>query len=298
MHWGVDLGGTKIEGVILTAIDPLTTACRIRIPTEAQRGYAHIIGRIAKLTTQMEEESGINRPNQIGFGTPGTVDPPTGLMKNCNTTSFNGQPLPKDLAAALNTDVIVANDANCFALAEARLGAGKGFPTVFGIILGTGVGGGIVIDGKVLTGAQGIAGEWGHNELEPDGQPCYCGKVGCVETVLSGPFLERYYANHANHPRPLKDIAHRARHEEDFAARQTIDRLCYFFGKAAAQIVNTLDPHVIVIGGGVGNIDQLYSDGREHMKRYVFNNRLDTLLARPTLGDSAGVFGAALLTQV
>ena len=297
MLWGVDLGGTKIEGVILTSLDPVTTACRIRVPTEAHQGYAHIVSQIAKLIGQMEEEAGQKRPAQIGFGTPGTVDPSTGLMKNCNTTCLNGQPLPHDLRAALNTDVIVANDANCFALAEAHLGAGKGFPTVFGVILGTGVGGGIVVDGKVLTGAQGIAGEWGHNELEPGGQPCYCGKVGCVETVLSGPFLERFYASHAKHARPLKEITERARQEEDFAARQTIDRLCSYFGKAAAQVVNILDPHVMILGGGVGNIDELYTDGHEHLKRYVFNNRLDTLLARPTLGDSAGVFGAALLTR-
>lgn len=295
MLWGIDLGGTKIEGVVLTSLDPLTVACRVRIPTEADRGYEHIVGRIAELVGQIEAESGFKRPARIGVGTPGTVDPARGVMKNCNTTCLNGQPLPKDLAAALHTEITIANDANCFALAEALLGAGKGFPTIFGIILGTGVGGGIVVDGKVLTGAQGIAGEWGHNELETDGSPCYCGRTGCVETVLSGPALERYYFERAGQSRSLKEIVRLARLKDDLAAGQTLNRLCSYFGKALAQIINILDPHLIILGGGVGNIDELYTDGCDYIKPYVFNNRVATVLARPTLGDSAGVFGAALL---
>lgn len=295
--WGIDLGGTKIEGVILTSIDPLVVACRIRIPTEADKGYEHIVRRLSELVERMERESGNSRPMRIGIGTPGTVDPPTGLMKNCNTTCLNGSPLPADVARALGTEVHIANDANCFALAEATMGAGKGFPTVFGVILGTGVGGGIVFDGKVLEGAQGIAGEWGHNLLEPDGDPCYCGKRGCVETVLSGPAVERFYAAVSNEKRPMAEIAERSRTGNDDAAKMTIDRLCVKFGQAMAQVINVLDPHAVILGGGVGNVNELYVRGREELEKSVFNNRLSTKLLRPSLGDSAGVFGAALLAK-
>jgi predicted NBD/HSP70 family sugar kinase len=215
-------------------------------------------------------------------------------MKNCNTTCLNGSRLPQDLKKALDMDVHIANDANCFALAEATMGAGKGSPTVFGVILGTGVGGGIVIDGKVIEGAQGIAGEWGHNLLEPDGEPCYCGNHGCVETVLSGPALQRFYAARTGATLQLSHIATRSRAGEADAVA-TIARLCANFGLAMSEVVNVLDPHAMIIGGGVGNIDELYTFGREQLEKNVFNNRLETKLLRPTLGDSAGVFGAALL---
>ena len=288
VRWGIDLGGTKIEGVVL---DGDRTVARTRIPTEASLGYDHIVAQIGRIVALLESESSTPRPTRIGIGTPGTRDPGTGLMKNCNTTALNGRPLLHDISSAIGVDFAMANDANCFALAEATMGAARGYPTVFGVIMGTGVGGGVVIDGKVLNGAQGIGGEWGHNHLEDPGLECYCGLRGCVETVLSGPFLERHYESLSGVRKPLAEIAR----EEDDAAIATISRLCEQFGKGLSSIVNVLDPHAIVIGGGVGNIEAIYTRGRDELEKWVFNNRLDTMILKPALGDSAGVFGAAML---
>jgi predicted NBD/HSP70 family sugar kinase len=291
--WGIDLGGTKVEGVVLDPDRFTEPRCRLRVPTEANRGYDHIISQIGRLLTEMERETGEARPEAIGIGTPGTSDPATGLMKNCNTTAFNGRPLSMDLERALGCRVALANDANCFALAEARLGAGRGAEVVFGVILGTGVGGGLVVNGRVLGGAQGIAGEWGHNLLEPDGAPCYCGRKGCVETVLAGPSLERFYAERSGERRRLPEILSRV--DTDAAAAATRERLMDQFGRALAVVVNIVDPHVVVLGGGVGSVPELRTEGRESLARHVFNTTLATELKAPTLGDSAGVFGAAML---
>lgn len=291
--WGLDLGGTKIEGVVLPEGGGPNPICRLRLATEAHLGYDHIVARIAEVVAEMESVSGLSRPARIGIGTPGAADPKTDLMKNCNTTALNGRPLPSDLSSRLGCEVRLANDANCFALAEATLGAAAGAAVVFGVIMGTGVGGGLVVNGQVLNGAQGIAGEWGHNVLEPGGQPCYCGKTGCVETVLSGPFLERYYASLTGEKRSLREIATRA--DEDPAARATLDRLYEKFGEAISVVVNIVDPDVIVLGGGVGNVPGLLAGGRESLERHVFNTTLNTEIRLPTLGDSAGVFGAAML---
>ncbi|HXO77352.1 MAG TPA: ROK family protein, partial [Puia sp.] len=196
--WGIDLGGTKIEGVILESIDNPTPLVRTRVDTESAKGYEHVIGQIARLVANMQEQSGL-RPQAIGIGTPGVLDPTLKTMKNSNTVVLNGQPLQKDLEKNLQIKIELANDANCFALAEAHWGIVKtAAPTarmVFGIIMGTGVGGGIVIDGKIWNGRHGIGGEWGHNFLDESGGPCYCGKTGCVETVISGPATERYYTS-------------------------------------------------------------------------------------------------------
>lgn len=292
-RWGVDLGGTKIEGVVLPAGGGTNPICRVRIATEADRGYDHIIDRIGVLLAQMESESGLSRPNRIGIGTPGAADPTTGLMKNCNTTSLNGRPFPIDLNDRLGINAVVANDANCFALAEATLGAAIGAPVVFGVIMGTGVGGGIVVNGRVLNGAQGIAGEWGHNPLELGGAACYCGKTGCVKTVLSGPNLERFYAARSGHALPLREIVATA--DSDPYAAATIERLCDKFGEALSVVVNILDPDVVVLGGGVARIPALLTRGRDALACHVFNPDLKTALRAPTLGDSAGVFGAAML---
>ncbi|MGV3615078.1 MAG: ROK family protein [Fimbriimonas sp.] len=291
--WGIDLGGTKIEGVALEPERFAEPRCRLRVPTEGHLGYAHIIGQIERLVREMEVATGERRPAVIGIGTPGTTDPGTGLMKNCNTTALNGMPLGRDLVAALGCDVVLANDANCFALAEARLGAAQGADVVFGVILGTGVGGGLVVGGRVLGGAQGIAGEWGHNILEPEGTPCYCGLRGCVETVLAGPSLERFYAEKSGERRRLPEIL--ARVDVDTHAAATKARLIDQFGRALAVVVNIVDPDVIVLGGGVGNVAALQTEGRESLARWVFNDGLRTELRAPTLGDSAGVFGAAML---
>ena len=296
--WGIDLGGTKIEGVILPSLQDARPILRTRIDTGADKGYENILDQIVKLVQQMTKESGL-QPERIGFGTPGVLDPVLQTMKNCNSTALNGMPLEKDLRQRLGFEVVLANDANCFALAETVWGVVKEkdlkVQTVFGIIMGTGVGGGIIFDGHVWNGRQGIAGEWGHNYLDESGGPCYCGKSGCVETVISGPATERFYEQLTGKKLRLKEIYSNYKNDDDDAARKTIERLCHFFGKAASVITNLLDPDVIIVGGGVGNIEELYTLGVDSLKDHVFNNRLDTPVLKPVLGDSAGVFGAAAL---
>jgi fructokinase len=227
------------------------------------------------------------------------LDPILQTMKNCNSTALNGQPLKKDLEEKLGIPCVLANDANCFALAETHWGVVKekapGAQMVFGIIMGTGVGGGIVLNGHVWNGKHGIGGEWGHNFLDESGGPCYCGKTGCVETVLSGPGLQRYYKSITGSMLSLKDILAHSMQGNDQAAVKTIDRLNHYFGKAVSVITNMLDPDVIVVGGGVGNIDSIYTAGVESLNKFIFNNREDVPILKPSLGDSAGVFGAAAL---
>lgn len=290
--WGIDLGGTKVEGVIVPpdSVDPL---CRIRIETEQERGYDHILSRIALLVDRLAAESRLPRPEIIGLGMPGTIEPSTGLAKNANTTCLNGRPLAHDIESLIGIDIRAANDANCFALAEATLGAARGNRVVFGVIMGTGVGGGVVVDGRVLTGHHGIGGEWGHNVLVPEGEPCYCGLRGCVETVISGPALERWHEARSGRHLSLREIAA----SPDSGAQATIDHLCDCFGRALASVVNVLDPDAIVLGGGVGNIAALYTRGRESLELWMFNPRFEGQLLRPALGDSAGVFGAAMLAR-
>lgn len=294
--WGIDLGGTKIEGVILSSLDDTTPIVRQRIPTEGEKGYDHITGRIAEVLERLKSASGLT-PETIGICTPGVLDPGSQTMKNCNSTALNGRPLLADLEAKLKIPVKMANDANCFALAETHLGAVKKHApeakTVFGIIMGTGVGGGIVVDGKILEGKHGIGGEWGHNFLDATGGPCYCGKTGCVETVIAGPSLERFYYEQSGEKKLLRQIA--ADYQSDRYASATMDRLYEQFGKALSVVINILDPDAIVIGGGVGNIDSLYTKGRERLADYIFNNKVEVPILKPLLGDSAGVFGAAAL---
>jgi predicted NBD/HSP70 family sugar kinase len=298
--WGIDLGGTKIEGVILPSTDDPQPILRTRIDTESGKGYQHIINQIAKLIEQMKKQSGLS-PKTIGFGTPGVLDPVLQTMKNCNSTALNGQPLKKDLETALQVPVVLANDANCFALAETHWGIVKQkapqAKMVFGIIMGTGVGGGIVTEGKVWNGHHGIGGEWGHNFLDESGGPCYCGKTGCVETVISGPALEKYYAGIAGQQLKLKEIVNRHQQGSDEYAAQTMHRLAHFFGKAVSVVINLLDPDVLVVGGGVGNIDIIYTEGVQSIGKFIFNNRVDVPVIKPSLGDSAGVFGAAALVE-
>lgn len=298
MLWGIDLGGTKIECAIIESATNLNVIHRKRIPTEAHLGYEHIISQVVKLIELVKEDTGLI-PTTLGIGTPGALEPSTNTMKNCNTTALNGRPFKTDLENALGFPIKIANDANCFALAEASLGAAKekvpNAEVVFGVIMGTGVGGGIVVNGKVINGRHGIGGEWGHNFLDESGGMCYCGRIGCVETLISGPALERYYKSLTNKELKLKEIVSIYSQGNDEAATATLQRLVHFFGKAIAPLINIIDPDVIVIGGGVGNIDILYTEGVEEVKKYLFNKRLDTLFLKPVLGDSAGVFGATLL---
>jgi fructokinase len=294
--FGIDLGGTKIEGVVLKSKDDPSVLARLRVPTEQEHGYDHILNQIVKVVRMLEQETGL-KPSHLGIAGPGTLDPLSGLHKNSNTTCLNGMPTKQDLERKLGIEVRIANDANCFAIAEANMGAVKdalpNAEVVFGVIMGTGVGGGVVVNGKVLNGRHGIAGEWGHNFLDDSGGQCYCGKVGCVERVLAGPHLENYYKSLTGNHLSLKEIFNRL--ENDEAARKVKERQIHFFGKAIAVIINILDPDAIVLGGGVGNTDWLYTEGVAAVVPHLFNPRCDTVFLKPKLGDSAGVFGAALL---
>ncbi len=299
--WGIDLGGTKIEGVALNAQNKTVPLARLRVETGAEKGYEHILSQIQNLIKQLERKTGLH-PDIIGFGTPGMLDPNTNTLKNSNTTCLNGKSLKADLERYLGKPIKIANDANCFALAETLIGAARGCfenhePIVFGVIMGTGVGGGLVVDGRVVEGCHKIAGEWGHNPLHPNGLPCYCGKTGCVETVISGPALEGYYHSLTGHKMSLKEIYKLSRQEAQSEAKATIAHLVKNFSKAIAAVINILDPHIIVLGGGVGNIDELYSETcRREIEKHLFYDRLNTQILKPKLGDSAGVFGAACLT--
>ncbi len=297
--WGIDLGGTKIEAAVIDPADIDQPICRMRVPTESKKGYGHIRSQIALLCTMISRETGFPIPQRIGMGTPGTIDPPTGKLKNSNTQCMNGQMLGVDLKADTGVDFILANDANCFALAEAQFGVGRGFPTVFGVILGTGVGGGIVVNGHILPGCHGIAGEWGQIVLDRNGPVSAYGDngpCGTIEAMIAGPSLERFYAERTGQKRKLKEITERATAGTDVDALATIHHLTDNFAKSIAMVIDILDPHVIILGGGVGNIDALYTDEtREKITASIFNPRFEAKLLRPTLGDSAGVFGAAML---
>lgn len=290
--FGIDLGGTKIEGVVLPGDNAPKPLARIRIDTQADVGYEHILDRIRDLIQQLGKETGL-LPEQIGIGTPGSTNPKTGLLRNSNTICLNGMPFHRDLEAMLGMQVAMSNDANCFALAEAMWGSAQGFRTVFGVIIGTGVGGGLIVDGNPLDGANGIAGEWGHNEFDANGPECYCGKRGCVETFLSGPANEREYFQFSGGHRSMKEIVENS--ASDPIAKEQIHRLCQRFGKAITAVINIFDPEAIVLGGGVGQIPELLTKGRSEAGRWVFSDRFETKFLAPALGDSAGVFGAALL---
>jgi fructokinase len=266
---------------------------RVRVATERERGYDWILGRVAAVVSDLLDDA--PECDVVGIGTPGSLSRRTGTLKNSNTVCLNGQPLAADLEARLGLAVRLENDANCFALAEALLGAGRGHELVFGVILGTGVGGGIVVGGKLWGGPQDIAGEWGHHVLDPAGPACYCGQRGCVETMLSGPALEAEHVAAGGPPCGADAVAARAVAGDERAAA-VLERWLDRFGRALANVVNILDPSVVVLGGGLSNLAPLYARGREAVARHVFNDELTTPIVRNELGDSAGVIGAALLT--
>ncbi len=297
--WGIDLGGTKIECAVLLTTNPTEVLIRERIDTEANLGYEHILNQVKQLVDRVSLLLN-ERPQRIGFATPGVLNPRTQTMKNCNTVCMNGKPMATDLAKILQCEVKLANDANCFALAETLLGAVQDInphaEMVFGIIMGTGVGGGLVAHGKVVNGLHGIGGEWGHNILEENGTACYCGKSGCVEHVISGPALEQFYFNLSGEAKRMPEIMRLYEAKSDPAAEATIERMLENFGRAVSTLMNVIDPDVIVIGGGLGNIDLLYTEGYHRIRKYIFNSgEVFTPIVKPKLGDSAGVFGAAML---
>jgi fructokinase len=295
---GLDLGGSKIEAAALRRAEDGTfeIGVRKRIPTERERGYEAILDRSASLLLEVMREAGADpREAPIGVGMPGGVTR-EGLIKNSNTVCLNGRPFRDDLRRALGRPIAFENDANCFALAEARMGAAAPFGrgVVFGVILGTGVGGGLVLGGNVWAGPQGIAGEWGHHAVWPDRGPlCYCGRRGCVEVFASGPAVERDYRARSGASLPLAEIARRR--GEDPHAREAIEGLLETFGRGLANVIDILDPSAIVLGGGVSNLDLLYTEGAARVARCVFNDELTTPILKNTLGDSSGVLGAALL---
>ena len=292
MRIGIDVGGTKIEAIGLASDGTIRARRRI----DAPRGdYDRTVKTLVDLVEAIELDTG--ERGSVGLGIPGTISPATGWIKNANSTWLNGQPLDRDLSRALNRPVRLANDANCFALSEATDGAAAGAGVVFGVIIGTGCGGGVVVHGRLLTGANAVAGEWGHNGLPwPDesewpGPPCYCGRQGCIETFLSGRGMQAAYGDSSLTAREIAESAAKG----DARAAAAIERYATRLAKGLASVINVLDPDVIVLGGGLSNIDALYERVPQLWRDWVFSDRVDTRLVRARHGDSSGVRGAAWL---
>ncbi len=296
---GIDLGGTKIEGALIRATGEIEHAYRVATP---QGDYPATLGVLAQLVEKIDRLA--NQVLPIGIATPGTVSRVTGKMKNCNSTCLNGKPLKEDLAGILHRDIRLANDADCFVLSEALGGAGEGVDTLFGVILGTGVGGGICYKGELIQGRNGIAGEWGHNPMPPvfdtmnpkleDNRDCYCGRHNCIETYLSGPAFERAYSSTAGEDLPAAAIVQKTLTGDRVATAQ-LDRYQENLAAALATVINLLDPDVIVLGGGMSKIDSLYTEVPRRWLKYVFSDECRTVLRKPVYGDSSGIRGAAWL---
>jgi fructokinase len=295
MRLGIDLGGTKIEGIVLDANG--SELIRERVPTPGG-DYRGTLIAVHDLVLRLVSRAG--GPCTVGIGLPGSVSRATARVKNSNSTCLNGQSLYRDLEQLLGRSLRFANDADCFALSEATDGAATGAAVVFGVIVGTGTGGGIVVNGRLLQGPNGIAGEWGHNPLpwpgsrELPGPDCYCGLTGCIETWLSGPALARDHQQVCGELLDAAEISRRAR-AGNICARQTLERYTDRMARALASVINIIDPEVIVLGGGVSNMMSLYEDVPQRWGRYVFSDRVDTKLVRAMHGDSSGVRGAACL---
>ncbi|MDH5424345.1 MAG: ROK family protein [Gammaproteobacteria bacterium] len=292
---GVDLGGTKIEAMVLNQQGREISRMRVATP---KGDYRKILLTIADLVEEVEND--LNEVATIGICTPGALSPATGLLKNSNTVCMNGKPVYKDLVSLLGREIRIANDANCFALSEAVDGAAAGAEVVFGVIVGTGTGGGIVINQKLLTGTHAIAGEWGHNPLPwPDeqeftGPDCYCGKKGCIETYLSGPAITRDHQAHGGDKVSAEEIVELAALGFE-RAEETLCRYEERMAKSLASVINLLDPDVIVLGGGMSNIERLYTNVPKLLPAYVFSDEVHTSIVAPKFGDSSGVRGAAWL---
>ena len=283
---GVDLGGTKIEAILLD--ENFNVIKRKRIPTP-QNDYQKILDSISSLVMEISENIS---DYSLGVCTPGAISKQTGLIKNSNTQCLIGKSLKEDLENKTEKKVFMENDANCFALAEATLGTAMDFDSVFGVILGTGVGGGIVINKKLYPGRTNIGGEWGHHTLHRNGNPCYCGKTGCVETYISGPSLENHWTELTGKPQSLLEILTSANNAN---WQKWKNEFLENFGYGLANVIDILDPDAIVLGGGLSNIDFLYTEGKESIYNQVFSDLVDTPILKNILGDSAGVFGACML---
>ena len=290
---GIDLGGTKIEGILVD--EKFNTIQRKRIETHQENGYDSIVKSITSLIGELRAKTDKNA--SIGICTPGFTDNNSGLIKNSNTKCLQEMPLKNDIENKLGYEIVTENDANCFALAESLLGSARNQDVVFGVIMGTGVGGGIVINGTIHKGRTNIAGEWGHHTLHPNGNECYCGKQGCVETYISGPALERRWSVFSGKKESLQTItqtvyelpAHKAWFK--LWKKEFLEN----FGTGLANVIDILDPDVIVLGGGVSNIPFLYDEGKNAVHDKVLGNFTKTPILKNSLGDSAGVFGACLL---
>src|SRR5271170_1085401 len=269
---GIDLGGTKIEGIVLGADGK--ELFRKRIETQQELGYTHILNRIHFLYTDLTANIS-GKSHTLGMGTPGAISPRTGLLKNSNTVCLNGKPFKSDLEKLLGRSIEIQNDANCFALAEALHGAGKNRKMVFGVILGTGCGGGMVYRGEVITGLQGIAGEWGHTSIDPNGPICYCGQRGCVETFISGGGAEARFAEKFGVKRSFREIK-KFFYAGDANAVEFMKVYFRNFGRAMANLIDVLDPDIVVLGGGVSNFNALYTKGVAEVGKFVFSNSLET----------------------
>jgi fructokinase len=292
---GIDLGGTKIEGIALSEAGEELFRQRIATPQGDYQGTLHSIVDLIK-----QIETGIDEQGSIGICTPGSLSPATGLLRNSNSVCMNGKPVLDDLQNLLHKEIRIANDANCFALSEATDGVARDAPVVFGVIIGTGTGAGVVIDKKVLPGANSIAGEWGHNPLpwpnddELPGAECYCGKLGCIETWLSGPGIVRDHELYNNEFIDPEALDGKARFGDEDAI-ETFQRYENRMARSLAHVINILDPDVIVLGGGMGNIKRLYKNVPDILADYVFSDTVKTKLLAPLHGDSSGVRGAAWL---
>lgn len=297
MRIGIDLGGTKIEGIALNDKGDELFRKRINSP---QDNYQNTLNAIVELVSEIEKSTQAN--GSVGVGIPGTVSPQTGLVKNANSTWLIGHPLKKDLESLLKRDIRIENDANCFVVSEATDGAAKDAEIVFGVIIGTGTGGGIYIRGQSIIGANAIAGEWGHNPLpwpnekEYPGRKCYCGQLGCIETWLSGPGFERDHKefNYLEQRVPAKEIIAYAEDKNEIA-QASLERYEERLAKSLASVINIIDPDVIVLGGGMSNVKQLYSTVPCLWDKYIFSDHVMTQLLPPKHGDSSGVRGAAWL---
>lgn len=297
MLLGVDLGGTKTEAIVLDSSGEERFRQRLATPAASYEG---ILDTIARLVSQAEAQCG--RVDSVGICTPGAVVPETGLLKNSNTVCLNGRPLPADLVQRLGRPVFIENDANCFALSEATDGAGAGSASVFGVILGTGAGGGWVIHGRLHTGVNGIAGEWGHNPLPRapgearPARPCYCGRVDCIETYVSGPGFARTHGEIAGEDIPAAQVAARLR-QGDAAAAEAFARYVNHLARALATVINVCDPDVVVLGGGMSRMDEVYPRLARALPEFVFSDTVKTRILPPAYGDSSGVRGAAWLNR-